>query len=217
MEPRTTPGIKPKKGGSPLLSGIIVGILLAMVWLALAWLTHAEISVAAWGIGALIGVTLAKSTGKPDPSLGMVAAALTVGAVLLAKVLIVVVALPQMARDEIRRNPETTTKVFVVDMLRHRSFSPELQVAIDSQRERPDNLSRRGEDLTYRMMDEARARAKAAGRPEVERVIRMNTDTLIAKVGFVPILGSLFGVLDLLWLGLGVASAWQLARAGWVT
>jgi hypothetical protein len=65
-------------------------------------------------------------------------------------------------------------------------------------------------------MEEARARAKAAGRPEIERVIRSNTDTLIANLGFLPLLGSTFGVLDLLWLGLGIGTAWQLARAGWV-
>ena len=128
VQPSAKPRVEPS-GGSPLLAGIIAGILLAVVWLLLVWVTHAEISVAAWGVGALLGVTLAKSTGKPDPSLGLVAATLTLGTVLLAKVLIVVVALPQMARDEIRRNPETTTMMFAVDMLRHRSFSPELQVA----------------------------------------------------------------------------------------
>jgi hypothetical protein len=46
--------------GSPLLAGIIAGILLAVLWAFLVWFTHNGIALAAWGVGGLIGVTLAR-------------------------------------------------------------------------------------------------------------------------------------------------------------
>lgn len=173
--------------------------------------------MAAWGIGGLIGVTLAKSSRKPDASLGILAGGLTLGTVLLAKVLILAFMLPDITRDEIMRNRQATATMFMVDMTTHRSFSPELQAAIDSQvHDGPDTLSPRGFELSYRMMSEAGARAAAAPRAERERVVRMNTDSLLAHRGFLVLLGGMFGLWDLTWLGLGMSTAWRLAIAGWV-
>ena len=203
--------------GSPLLAGIIVGVLLAVAWLMLVWLTHSAVSVAAWGIGSVIGVTLAKSSRKPDASLGIRAGGLTLGTVVLAKVMILAFLLPDIARDEVLRNREATANMFMVDMTTHRSFSPELQAAIDSQvHDGPDARSLRGFELSYRMTKEAGARAAAAPRAERERVVRMNTDSLLAHQGFLGLLGGMFGLWDLTWLGLGMSTAWRLAIAGWV-
>jgi hypothetical protein len=205
-----------ERSGSPLLAGIIVGIVLAVLWALLVWVTHNRVGLAAWGIGGLIGVTLAKSSRKPDASLGLLAGGLTLGTVVLAKALIVVLALPQMSRDEILRNRQATATLFMVDMTTHRSFSPELQAAIDSQHDQPDTLSRRGVELSYRMMEEAGARAESARPAERERVVRTNTDSLLAHRGFLGLLGGMFGLWDLTWLGLGMSTAWKLAIAGWI-
>jgi hypothetical protein len=192
--------------------------LLAILWLLLVWLTHNPVSVAAWGIGGLIGVTLAKSARKPDPSLGLPALALTIGTVLLAKVLILVVALPQMVRDEVLRNRELTTAMFMVDMGIHRSFSPDLQAGLDTQAHfGPDSLPNPAEELGARMMEEAGARAAAATPAQREQVIRVHLDRALARAGAATLLERLIGFWDVVWLGLGVATAWQLARAGWVT
>ena len=214
------PSAKPQaqvSDGSPLLAGIIAGILLAVLWSFLVWFTHNGIALAAWGVGGLIGVTLAKSARKPDASLGILAGGLTLGTVVLAKVLILAFTLPDIARDEIMRNRQATATMFMVDMATHRSFSPALQAAIDSQaHDGPDSLSPRGVELSYRMMSEAGARAAAAPRAERDRVVRMNTDSLLAHTGFLALFGGMFGIWDLTWLGLGMSTAWRLAIAGWV-
>jgi hypothetical protein len=147
-----------------------------------------------------------------------VAGGLTLGTVLLAKVFIVALTLPEIARDEVLRNHQATTNMFMVDMATRRSFSPELQAAIDGQvHEGADNVSRqKGLELSYRMMAEAGARAAAAGPEERARVVGANTDTLLAHTGFLALLGGLFGWWDLTWLGLGMSTAWRLAIAGWV-
>jgi predicted lipid-binding transport protein (Tim44 family) len=222
VQPNPTPQAKPSNE-SPLLAGIIVGIVLAVLWALLVWVTHNGVPLAAWGIGGLIGVTLAKSSRKPDASLGLLAGGLTLGTVVLAKALIVVLALPQMSRDEILRNRQATTAMFMVEMTSQRSYSPELQAAIDSQvhsdsqvPDGSDTLSSRGSLLSYRMMREARARAESAGPAERERVVRTNTDSLLAHRGFLGLLGGMFGLWDLTWLGLGMSTAWKLAIAGWI-
>jgi phosphate/sulfate permease len=209
--------MKPKADGSPLLAGLIAAILLAILWLLLVWLTHNPVSVAAWGVGGLIGVTLAKSAGKPDASLGIPAVGLTVGAVFFAKVLILVVALPQMVRDEILRNRELTTVMFMVDMGVHRSFSPDLQAGLDTQSHfGPDSLPNLAGELGERMIKEAGARVAAATPAQRNEVIRVHIDRALARAGSATLLERLIGFWDLLWLGLGVTTAWQLARAGWV-
>jgi hypothetical protein len=50
---------------------------------------------------------------------------MTLGAVLLAKVLIVALTLPELTRDEVPRSRQATTNMFMVDTATHRSFSPE--------------------------------------------------------------------------------------------
>lgn len=206
------------QGESTLLGGVLTGVLLAVSWMLLAWFTHNPISLAGWGVGGLIGLVVAKGVQSPTASRGMLAAALTVGTVILAKALILVFALRPIVRDEIVRDPEATTMLFVTDMTLHHSFSPELQAALDEQiRAGPDTAPspRRLEaalDLSQRIATEARARSKAATATERDRLVRLYSDSVFARLGFWSTLARLFGFWDLVFLCLGVSSAWTLAR-----
>lgn len=203
---------------SAVTSGVLTGVLLAVLWMFLAWFTHNPISLAGWGVGGLIGLVVAKGSRAPTPSRGTLAVVLTVGTVLLAKALILAFALRPIVRDEIVRDPEATTLLFVTDMTRHRSFSPELQAALDEQISAgPDTARspRRLEavfELSERITAEARARNRAATPAERERLVRLYSDSVFARVGFLPALARLLGFWDLVWLCLGVSSAWTLAR-----
>ena len=42
---------------------------------------------------------------------------------------------------------------------------------------------------------------------------RSRPTSVRAGIGFVPLLARLFGLFDMLWLGLGVSSAWKLAQS----
>jgi hypothetical protein len=163
---------------------------------------------------------VAKFARPPSASTGNLAAFLTVGTVLLAKVSLLAFVLQPIVQDEVRRDPEATTAMFMLDMTSHHSFSPDLQAALDAKAPPPappppgDDaaLSNPGDELTFRMVREARARAQAASPAERERVVRMYTDDLVTRVGFWPLFGRLFGLWDLLWLGLGVSTAWKLGQ-----
>src|SRR5437588_2435021 len=123
-------GARPHAGpgdANPVLAGVIVGVLVAVVWMLLVYVVHNPVSLGGWGAGGVIGLTLAKAGRASSRALGTVAAVLTVGTVVLAKALILAFALGPI--------------VF-------------------------------------------------------------------------PMLGRLFSLWDLLWLGLGVSSAWKLAQSG---
>ncbi len=200
--------------GSPVLSGLIVSVLLAVGWAFLVYVTDNPVGLIAWGVGGLIGLAVARFAPRPSASLGTLAAVLTVGTVILAKVLIVAFALRPMVLNDVLRDRDATATMYMVDMVTHHSFSPELQAELDKQaRERSDTLPPdAASELTHRMVVEARQRAAAATRAERERLVRVHTDSLLTRMGFVAPLARLFGVLDLLWIGLGISTAWQLAR-----
>ena len=46
-----------------------------------------------------------------------------------------------------------------------------------------------------------------------ERLVRTYSDQILGRAGFLAMLGKLFSFWDLLWLGLGVSSAWKLAQS----
>ena len=218
-------GAKPRSpraesgGSSPVLTGLIVGTLYAVLWTLLVYVVHNPVSLAGWGAGGLIGIVLARAAGVSRRSLGTLAVVLTVGTVVVAKALILAFALRPILVDEIVRSPEATAAVYMIDMTTHRTFSPDLQAALD-------NLTRVGSDtaqanlriemamdLKGRIFAEVRARDSAATPAERERLVRTYSDEILGREGFLAMLGKLFGLWDLLWLGLGASTAWKLAQS----
>jgi phosphate/sulfate permease len=213
------------------MTAVIVGVALAIAWTLLVYFTHNPISLAGWGVGGLIGIVLARAGRRGETtsaSRGTVAIVLTLGTVLLAKAMILVFALRPIVRDEMVRSPEARTALFMIDMTVHRSFSPDLQAQLDEETKAeagagagaardtaldPRRLERVFE-LRERIVAEARARDSTARPAERERIVRTYADSLLGSQPFLPMLGRLFGLLDLLWLGLGASSAWKLAQIG---
>jgi phosphate/sulfate permease len=226
-------GARPSEAASasPIMSAVIVGVALAIAWTLLVYVTHNPVSLAGWGVGGLIGIVLARAGRRGETtnaSRGTVAIVLTVGTVLLAKALILAFALRPIVRDEVVRSPEARTAFFMIDMTVHRSFSPDLQAELDKEAGAgagagpggardtafdPRRLERAFE-LRERIVTEARARDSAATPAERERIVRTYADSLLGSQPFLPMLGRLFGLWDLLWLGLGASSAWKLAQIG---
>ncbi len=216
-------GARPHAGSgdaNPVLAGVIAAVLLAVLWTLLVYLVHKPVSLGGWGAGGLIGLALAKAGRASRRALGTVAVVLTVGTVVLAKALILAFALGPIVRDEVLRSPDATAALFLIDMTVRRSFSPDLQAALDKQaRGRsdttpPDLRTELAFELRDRVIAEARAREAAASLAERERLVRTYSDSIVAREGFFPMLGRLFSFWDLLWLGLGVSSAWKLAQSG---
>jgi hypothetical protein len=203
----------PRKKASPVLAGVLVGIPAAALWALIAYVTHYEIGWVAWGVGALIGFAVAKSAHEPSASLGATAAALAVVALILGKVLILEFALPPILRNEILKDRDATAAMFLVDMGLNRSFSPELQSALEQAGAREDAVSSEQRDeLQGRMQAEALARAASATKAERERVVRVHSAGILSSLGFFTTLKELFSLWDVVWIGLAISSAFKIAQ-----
>src|SRR5260370_33298567 len=63
-----------REEGSPLLAGVLAAIGIIVVWVGLVYLTHHPVGVAAWGVGGLLGIVIAKTTRPPTKASGVPAA-----------------------------------------------------------------------------------------------------------------------------------------------
>ena len=209
-------GVKVRGGeGSPLMAGLLVGLVLMVAWIALARMTLKDVGLASWGVGALIGIAIAKTAKPPTRETGMLAAIVTAGMLLVSKVAVVSFGLQPALREQVVKGPEVASLMFLADMKKNRSFSPTLQRTIDARPElvRDTSFMGPGEELRTQMMDEAEARARAATPAERERMTRAYYDqTILQTIGFWFLLITSFGPLDLLWMGLGISTAWKLGQ-----
>ena len=202
--------------GSPLLAGLLAAIGIIVVWVGLVYMTHHPVGVAAWGVGGLLGIVVAKVAKPPTKASGALAAVLTFFTVLLAKVVVVAVALQPIIRQELANSPASLIMVFLLEKTAHKSFSPELQATINA---RPDLVADTtffgfgpGHELREQMIHEAAVTARESSFEERNRLIHVHYDKFLDQLGFWALLWKTFGVLDLLWIGLGISTAWTLGQ-----
>jgi len=209
-KPKSPPG-----EGSPLLAGVLAGGVLIIVWVLLARMTHNDVGLAAWGVGGLLGIVIGQMAKPPTRATGRQAAILTAVTLLVAKLAVVVFALQPALRDELLQNHDVTSTLFLIEMARNHAFSPDLQHTIDTRPDlvRDSSFMGPGEELRKQMVSEASVRAQTATHAERDRLVNRYYDkTLLRKVGFWFVLILAFTPLDLLWMGLGIASAWKLGQ-----
>ena len=203
------------KEGSPLLAGLLVGIGLIVAWTLFAAMVHKDVGLVAWGVGGLVGIVVAKSARPPTRATGVLAVILTVLTVLVAKVAVVVFALQPALREEMIQDRDVAARLYVKDMTQNHAFSPELQHTLDT---RPDlvrdtSLFGAGYELRTQMIQEASTRAKTATIDERRRLFHQYVNEELAqRIGFWVLMFLSFTPLDLLWMGLGIASAWTLGQ-----
>ncbi|SRR6266480_3032434 len=205
----------PRREGSPLVAGILAGGGLIIVWIVLARMTHNDVGIAAWGVGGLLGIVIAKTAKPPTRATGFQAAILTALTLVVAKMAIVVFALQPALRDELLQDRDVTAALYLIDMTKNHAFSPDLQHTIDTRPDlvRDSSFMGPGEELRKQMVKEASARAQTATPAERDRMVNTYYDkTLLRRIGFWFVLVLAFTPLDLLWIGLGIASAWKLGQ-----
>jgi hypothetical protein len=200
--------------GSPLLAGVLAGIGIIIAWVALVYVTHHPVGVAAWGVGGLLGIVVAKTAKPPTKATGVLAAVLTLVTVFAAKVVVIVVALQPILRQELANNPGSLTMIFFFEKTREKSFSPELQKTIDA---RPDLVADTsffgpGHEVREQMIAEAMTAAKASSFAERARLVHVHFDQFLSTLGVWALFWGTFRLLDLLWLGLGISTAWTLGQ-----
>src|SRR6266511_2168497 len=110
--------------------------------------------------------------------------------------------------------PARTTFVGSFRRERSRSAMQELQATIKA---RPDlvvdtTFFGPGHELRQQMIHEAATAAEASSFAERERLVHVHFDQFLSKLGFWVLFLGTFRLLDLLWLGLGMSTAWTLGQ-----
>ena len=218
-------GAKPQtqsRDSSPVLAGIIAGMGAAALWALVAYFTHYAFSWGALGLGAVVGLAVRKAAGQGNPSLGITAAALAVGALILGKLLIHLFALQPMIEDEMLGNQEAVNVAYFLDMAHRRAFSPELQAALpevvwSDSTLLSDSVPR---PLRARMLQEALDSARRAPLAErkvvVHRAVSSVAKIIGQQVGFSKVFRAEFDFWDAVWIVLAISAAWRIAsKSSW--
>jgi hypothetical protein len=66
--------------------------------------------------------------------------------------------------------------------------------------------------LREQMIREAATAARASSFAERARLVHVHFDQFLSTLGFWPLFVATFGLLDLLWIGLGISTAWTLGQ-----
>jgi len=66
--------------------------------------------------------------------------------------------------------------------------------------------------LREQLIHEAMTAAKASSFAERKRLVHVHFDQFLAKLGFWVLLLGTFQLLDVLWIGLGMSTAWTLGQ-----
>jgi len=189
----------------------------AAVWALVAYFTHYAFSWGALGLGALVGLAVRKAAGQGNPSLGITAAALAVGALIFGKLLIHLFALQPMIEDEILGNQQAVNMAYLLDMAHRRAFSPELRAVLpdvvwSDSTILSDSVPR---PLRQRMLqealDSARSAPLAARKVVVHRAVSSVVKIIGQQVGFSKVFRAEFDFWDAVWIVLAISAAWRIA------
>jgi hypothetical protein len=193
----------------PLVIGSIASAIGALIggaiWFGVAMATQYEIGWIAWAVGGLAGIGMYAGHRGYDSTAGVITAAMAVGGILLAKVAIFYVVLqPLFAAFDLESASIDDMRAAVLDMTT------------------ADVMEERGFDMEDES-EEAEAAWDAAwedARPEAEARLAEMTDDEVRerweyeRAGFEEsvsgaFFGSMFGLLDWLFFGLAVVTAYR--------
>jgi hypothetical protein len=201
----------PPAGFAPaLIAGAVAALVGAGIWAAVTALTSMEIGWIAWGVGGLVGFVMSKFTPQRGVKLGVYAALLAALGLAIGKVATVRMMFPSLGRELVMSDGELLAQAFAADMRTGERYSAEvsLQLAALSTADTVPPA------LLTRMLDEAQVRMANSSDEEKERVAQSFAQGILADVDIGEQFRSSLSLFDLLWFGLGIATAFKLMRGG---
>lgn len=218
-------------------AGAFAGLIGSLIWAALAYYTGFEIGYLAWGIGLLVGIAVAKGAGAQSQALGAVAVLITVLSICGGKLLVIDVLLDEQMAD-VGADPNSQSP----DQFDESDMIARIAGAKASQREEAGETIDWPE-IDFESMSEeefdnfpvekqfppalwAEAKTEWLALPDTEKQQRREAAAeemkqLAANFGQAmkgafrwEAFKQSFGLMDLLFFGLGVYTAWGIASSG---
>lgn len=200
------------EGSMPLAlaAGLAAAALGGGLWAAIALFGNMEIGWAAWGIGLMVGLAMARATPLRGSRLAMAAAGLAATGLLLGKLFVFFGSAGPLA-DELEANRDYLQGAIAWQMYEDRELSPATLDALDAWQASGDTLS---DALWADMQAEAADRLERLSDAERDDVARVAAASVLQQMGPVNgVLGQL-GAWDLLWFGLALATAYRIMKGG---
>ena len=215
--------------GTPMgiAAGLLAGLVGAAAWAAIAYYANLEIGYLAWGIGGLVGFATASGAGKSGPVLGGIAVLITIASICGGKYATVETgiqsSLTEIQADFEKQLAEGFTDEILVSCLADGLVTQE--TANGNSVDWPEGVdpSEASEPADYPRVILRDAQAKWDGmdadahaeyHTEIENSTRKNFEAYLIGAtqearseGFF----ATFSMFDLLFFGLGVATAWGIA------
>lgn len=194
----------------PLFGAIAAGVVAAFLggglWAAIVVVTHYEVGWVAWGVGALVGIAMARMTSARGRHVAMLGALLAGLGLVTGKLLIVTFAArPGIAR-EIVNDPALLTQAALFELRETRALPESVQTRLDALAS-TDTLP---DDLWAAMEAAGAEHAASASTADRERMARGFASMVTASVGTSGLLRAQLSPWDLLWLFLALTTAWRL-------
>jgi hypothetical protein len=191
-----------------LIGGALAAVLGGAAWALIVIATAYEIGWAAWGIGALVGLVMAKLTTTRGPSLATLGAVLAAVGLLVGKVFIVQYGTTRFAVKEIQADPALLQQAALHDLEVSGTMPPPIQQQLEAMSV-SDTLS---DALWLKMLDASTSHAEQADAAERDRIATQYASLVLGNVSLTELLQMQLSAWDLLWFGLAVTTAWRILR-----
>ncbi len=204
----TADGVREVGVNRALLGGVLAAILGGVAWAVVVITTGYELGWAAWAIGVLVGIVMARLTPARGPSLAALAASFAAAGLLTGKFFIVQYGTERFAVQEIQADPSLMQQAALHDLDASGTMPEPIQQQLEAMAD-SDTLS---DALWMEMLDASTAHAKQADPAERERIAAQYAQLVLGSVGLLEQLQMQLSAWDLLWLALAVTTAWRMLR-----
>jgi phosphate/sulfate permease len=202
-----------------VLFSVIGAALGGVLWTVIAYFTGYEIGFVAWAVGAAAGIGMAVGAkDDTDVTTGVLAAVFAVVSILTAKYATVRIVMDKMVEQAITTHTMTDedVQVYIADQIVDERTASGRTIAW------PDGIGSKEEALELAhypkdIADDASGRWKGMS-PEDQQAYKASVRAhqehemrnFASGVGATEIYSEMFGIFDILWMILAIASAWKI-------
>ena len=209
-----------------LMGGAIAAAIGAIAWGLVGWLTGMELGILAWGIGGLVGLGVMRA-GTPSASTAIAAGVLALVAIMGGKILAIQFALPGFARDFAEEQVASELSPSL-----YQEMKADAAAWADHEGSVEEFMIERGYTEAEEMLEvgsEEVADFQQYSVPQLEALAGSNaptyekwreqrldevTDSILEGISLATVLPYTFSLFDILWIILGVSTAWRMGMGG---
>ena len=175
-------------------------------------MTGYELGYVAWGIGLVVGISVAGLAGQRSMKVGVTAGSLALVGLMCGKLIMMQWGLPSMLMSEWSKNGELVAKAVMYQMLDEKLYSDRVQQVLDRREARNDDRKLPG-TIVEMMVKESAAREVGMSEEKKEAVLREYlVEPMFAEMPMVDRAKMVVSYWDGLWALLAMGTAFGVGK-----